>query len=112
MCGVSQPSEHFECTLQDCGNWHKLQSAAWGAPHFPPKEKASEGTAGLDLILQAELLHLTKKTPRALRLFLLLCLPPSFEHVVFSEQAWCFWHKPATLNMYECRHPKATDRIV
>jgi hypothetical protein len=59
MCGVPQPSEHFEFTLQDCGSGRELQSAAWGAPHFSPRPrpgggKASEGAAGLDRF-QAEL---------------------------------------------------------
>jgi hypothetical protein len=60
MCGISQTSEHFASTLQDCGSGQKLQSAAWGAPDFSPSPgpsggKASEEAAGLDRVIQAEL---------------------------------------------------------
>jgi hypothetical protein len=68
--GVPQPFECFECSAQYCGSGHHLQSAARGTPHFSPKPvpsgggTASEGAAGLDRILQAELRHLTKHFPR------------------------------------------------
>jgi hypothetical protein len=68
MFGVPQPSEHFECTLQDCGSGQELQSAPWGTQHFSPSPwpsggEASEGAAGLDRILQAALQHLAKTFP-------------------------------------------------
>jgi hypothetical protein len=68
MCGLPQPSEHFQLTLQGCGSGQKLQSAAWVAQHFSPSlgpigGKEREGDVGMDRILQAELQHLAKQFP-------------------------------------------------
>jgi hypothetical protein len=68
ICGVPHPSAHFGFTLQGCGSGQKLQSAAWGMPHFPPSPgpgggKASDGAAGLDRIPHNEPQHLSKTCP-------------------------------------------------